>query len=260
MAKPITIRGEVIGDSWTDYLSGRIEDAAVAVTAGVRAGTDGLQLQMRQQLLAAGVRPVAGNMIGKQVYPRSGASLGAAGSIFSRGERADLILQAFSLSQEIRPDKRKYLAVPTSFNLVGGRRGGAVRVSAAQMYGMKGMTFVRPIRGGISQYSGGQVWFLRVQLAEQRKETVVTSKTGKQRRYVSTRTLAYAGGLTSGLVGGGRTKRTEDIISGARGVAGAVPMFLLLPLVVRQRKFDPAGLADFWSGQIPDLIARAFPG
>lgn len=252
MAQPIVIRGEVIGPGWSQYLGGEVEEAARAVTAGVRAATEGLHLQMRQQLLAAGVKPVVANMIGRAVYPKTGHSLGAAGSIFGKGPQAQLLLDAFSQARVITPGKGKYLAIPTGYNLEGGRRtaaGSAVRlkVTAQQMFAAKKMTFVRPVRGGISQYSGGKVWFLRVQVALEQGRNGV-------------RRLAYAGGFRNALVGGGRQRRTDFITGFAKDANpdGAVPMFLLLPLVAIAQKFDPEALAQIWTDQVPDLIGRGF--
>jgi hypothetical protein len=247
--------------SFLDYASGRVRAMETATQAGVRAGTEGLRRELREALNGAGIKPVVGNMIAQAVYPKTGASLGAAGTVFGRGERAQFILWALSQTEAIRAKGGRYLAIPTSYNRAGGRRGAAVRLSAAAMYGMKGMTFVRPIRSGISQYAGGKLWFLRVQVAEQRRETVRTTKTGKERRYVSTRKLAFAGGLQDLQVGGTKQSRVE-LITGARASnfpAGAVPMFLLVPVVTPSRRHEPDALARKWAGLVPQLIDQAMP-
>lgn len=249
--------------SFLDYATGRAEDMEKAATAAIRAATMGFRDDLRRALMDAGVKSVVGNMIGATVYPKVGHSLNAAGSVYGRGERAQFILWALSQAAVIRPGGGgKYLVVPTSYNRVGGRRGAAMRITPQQMAAMKGWTFTRPIRGGVSQYSGGKVWFLRVAVAEQRKETVRTTKSSKERRYVSTKTLAFAGGVAGLLVGGGRASRTE-LITGARPSqfpAGAVPMFLLLAVVQRGQKHDPDAIAQKWADAIPGLIDAAYPG
>lgn len=229
---------------WASEEHGRV---ARAVKIGVGAAGSGLQQDLREALQAAGVTPAAGNMIGLKVYPR-GDSLSAAASVYARGQRAALILSSFAYTRDIRPrGGAKYLAIPTGFNHRSGWRGmkrGNLVVTPQEMVAMKGMTFTRPMKNG-----RGLVWFLRVNVADARN--------------ARTRQIQRQAWLNAPrgpkLLGSGRRRRTDAILNGVHGPAGAVPMFLLLPSLRIAAKFNPAERARFWAGQIPDLIDRALP-
>lgn len=222
---------------WSDYVGTEWKRGRQAVTEGLRATGEGLKLDLRRQVAQAlGHR--AANMIGVETYPKGGkASFGAAVSVFARGDSAEKLLQAFSAETIIAPNGGKYLAIPTGFNKPGGgrRQGGNAAVSTKEMVSLKKWTYVRPTQDG-----RGLVWFLRVSEAQAK---------GKGGRVGS---MAFAGGFKRV---GGRRAGTEAALE-----AGAVPMFILLPMVTLKKRMDPAAIIQTWANRAPDLIARVKVG
>lgn len=86
---------------------------AAAITGAVAAATEGAKRDARRQIAASGLGTRFGNMIGSKVFPPGRPSLRAAGSIFARGQRADLLLGAHGADSIIRGKDGGYLAIPT---------------------------------------------------------------------------------------------------------------------------------------------------
>lgn len=87
---------------------------AVAVTAAIGAATDTLKEAYRADVSSASLGERLGKAIGSRLYPRSGASLAAAGIVFPRGTKAKHIIQAWNDGATISAKGgRKWLAIST---------------------------------------------------------------------------------------------------------------------------------------------------
>ncbi|GIX10373.1 DUF6441 family protein [Elioraea sp.] len=210
-----------------------------AVTRAIRAETERLKRELREQVVSAfGAR--GRGLSGawrSRVFPQSGDSLGAAGIVWTK---APTIIDAFERGAVIRARGARYLAVPTGFNAARGRRGrGAqgVRVTPQQMVA-SGQAFVRPFRSG-----RGFVWCLPVRQGD---------RIGRRRAPL--------------IAGGFAAVATANRRGAARWQAellrqGFVPMFLLLPQVSLARRLNareagrralarlPAAVAAEWRAQ-----------
>jgi len=97
--------------------------AAIArgTTEGVRLGTDSLKNRLRTQINSAGLGQRVAKSVRGRVYPERGASMSAAGVVFSQRSGHILIGHSGTL---VRPGNGKaYLAIPTE-NVPKRRRGG----------------------------------------------------------------------------------------------------------------------------------------
>lgn len=83
--------------------------AEKGVTAGIRRSTTGLKNERRRQVKRAGLGQKLANTERGDVYPRRGASLGAAGVVRSKAS----FMHAFATGATITPRKQKFLAVRT---------------------------------------------------------------------------------------------------------------------------------------------------
>lgn len=160
-----------------------------------------------------------------QVFPRPGVQSMRPTALIS--SRAPTLADGFDRGAVIRAKGGKFLAVPTGYNLAGGRRGGKPRLPPAQMVAAKKLTFVLPIKG-----SQNKLWCMRVTEAQSK---------GRGRRVVS---QVIAGnsmriGTGRGTVAGLRPARGRALLL----KQGFVPMFLLLRQVQLRKAFDIAGTA-----------------
>lgn len=234
MRLKLAVKGDLVRAMEAEY--GRI---ARAVTAAIDVVSADAQEELRAQVEAAfGMR--AGRRLAKTIrrkrYPR-GSSVGAAALIYSR---APDIIRGSDSGAVILPKHGRFLAIPTNFNRNLGRRGtrseratggwAGVRVTPEEMVKSK-LAFVRPTSQGT-----GLIWFLKVSRAQKQQ-----GKRGK------VRDLAYAGGLV--LVGGGRVRRTRDILE-----AGAVPMFYLVPQVRVPKRLSIARIRSKAERRLPRQI------
>jgi hypothetical protein len=208
-------------------------EAARAVYAGVAAAGAGLQLELRQEIYAAGLKTVLGNLIGLRVFPTGNASLRAVASIYARGPSADNILTSLASGLVIVPKRGRYLAIPTSLNRLGGRRGAGLRITPADMLATRQAFTIRV------KSSDRLLWCLRVNEAASGGRGRV-----KQR--------AFAGGVVE--LGGGRRARVAGFLA-----KGFVPMFVLAPAAKMKWVLHPEELGRKWGDRVADLIDRASP-
>ena len=90
-------------------MKNEIAAAEAAVTAGVREATNGIKLELRQQVTGAGLGNGIANAWRSNFYP-SGKSLGAAGFLYSKTPN---VVFAFSYGVVIKSTKGAFLAIPT---------------------------------------------------------------------------------------------------------------------------------------------------
>jgi hypothetical protein len=219
-----------------EYMKLEAEGGARAASRVMGEEARKLQLDLRAQMNSVfGASGVGlGNAWRSKTYPRR-QSLGAAGLVWSK---VPAIVNAFTEGALIRPKGgKKFLAIATGFNLIGGKRrrkkrgeveASNLRVTPKQMVASK-QAFMRPFKSG-----KGFVWCLPLKRGE---------GTGKQRR-----TRLMAGGITE--VGTANRKGRE---AWARGllVQGMVPMFLLLPAVNLPKRLDIRKPAEQAGARIP---------
>lgn len=225
---------QIAGGRFEDWMKGNRDMLAKAVTYAIGLAGKGAKEDFRQDLMRTGYKAVLGNLVGNRTYPNGGkVSVGAATLIEARGDRAQTILSNFIDGAVITPKKGKYLAVPTRWNRVSGRRGQPFLVSPEQMIASH-QSFTTRARKG----TGVRIWYLRVNAAQ--------ATTGKKRMQ------AMAGGL---IKVGATAKRTRERLQ-----IGVVPMFVLIPQTKMPRIFNASGTLQKWADAVPDLIERALPG
>ncbi|MGE0650259.1 MAG: DUF6441 family protein [Alphaproteobacteria bacterium] len=216
----VRIRAATTGP-FTDWLMRERNALEEGVTGGVRAATEGLKLDLRRAIAASGLGPRLGKAVGAQAYPKRGASLGAAGSVFARGKSAERVLTAFSEGATIRARAGgRFLAIPTEHVPRAGRGGRRPMTPFEVESHFNTDLEPVPLRGG----RGALLLVIPV-----------VKGSGQRFRRVRAR-----------RVGVGRT-------------SGFVPMFVLVPHVHLRKRFDAARLARKWAARVPELIERALP-
>jgi len=223
-----------LGASLTRILEQEVRAGERAVTRGVRAETERLKTELRQQAVSAfGARGRGiANAWRARVFPPSGESLGAAGIVWTK---VPSIVDAFERGAMIRARGGRFLAIPTGFNAAGGRRGranGGLRVTPQQMV-VSRQAFLRPFRSG-----RGFVWCLPVSQRE---------RVGRKRAPL------IAGGLAAVATGNrrGAARWQAELLR-----QGFVPMFLLVPQVQLARRLDVRGAGHRALMRLPAAIAR----
>lgn len=214
-----------------------------AISRGLRRGIE-LAGKDAQDMLRAQVR--AANFNGGRalenawrlkVYPSPGvATLRPAASIQSA---APNIHDAFDRGANITTRGRgRYLAIPTAFNTIGGRRKagsrGGLRVTAAQMAQQpRGQSFLVPLDRKVR--GGNALWCLRVAKAS------ALGRNGRRSR----RALLFAAGAVEVATGRGGGRRADGGVRKKRAEVvrelserGFVPMFLLLRVVKLRKRLS----------------------
>ena len=215
----------------TRILEQEVRAGERAVTRGVRAETERLKTELRQQAVSAfGARGRGiANAWRARIFPTSGESLGAAGIVWTK---VPSIVDAFERGATIRARGGRYLAIPTGFNAPQGRRGRGLRVTPQQMVASR-QAFLRPFRSG-----RGFVWCLPVRQGE---------RIGRKRAPL------IAGGLAAVATGNRRgvARWQAELLR-----QGFVPMFLLAPQVQLAKRLDVRGAGHRALARLPAAIAR----
>ena len=220
-----------LGASLTRILEQEVRAGERAVTRGVRAETERLKTELRQQAVSAfGARGRGiANAWRARIFPTSGESLGAAGIVWTK---VPSIIDAFERGATIRARGGRFLAIPTGFNAPQGRRGRGMRVTPQQMVASR-QAFLRPFRSG-----RGFVWCLPVRQGE---------RIGRKRAPL------IAGGLAAVATGNRRgvARWQAELLR-----QGFVPMFLLAPQVQLAKRLDVRGAGHRALARLPAAIAR----
>ena len=210
---------------FTAWLEGPRLALEEGITGGVHAATGGLKLDLRRAIGAAGLGRRLGNAVGSAVYPRRGASIGAAGTIFPRGKSAERVLTAFSEGATIRARAGgRFLAIPTpNVPETGAAFGGGRRpMTPAEVERAFGARLV-----GIATRRGGRA--------------------------------AAVLGLPADQAQGVRGRRRGRRTLGVRRRRDFVPFFILVREVRLAKRFNARRLAALWAARVPGLIERALP-
>ena len=99
-----------ISGSLIELMKKEIAAAESAVTSGVKQVTDGIKLNLRQQVLSAGLGRGLSMAWQSKMYPQGKKSIKAAGYIYSK---APDVIYAFSYGVVIKSSKGLFLAIPT---------------------------------------------------------------------------------------------------------------------------------------------------
>jgi hypothetical protein len=200
-----------------------------------------VQIELRTQARSAGFKD-GGRSIANawrlNLYPAGGVAPTTFKPAALVWSRMPTVVTAFDRGATIVARGRTYMAVPTGYNAIGGRRAGrrgGVRVTPAQMMqaGRRGEAFVLPSKSR----PGVSLWCLRVAAA-----------TGTSRR-TRNRLRLFVGSGTEVLTGHrkGQAQRRQDVQA-----QGFVPMFLLLKRVTLRKRLDVAGVRS----RVPGWFAR----
>lgn len=217
MARPLSIFQD---KSFEEHAAERVDIVARAHTAGVRAATDGFKLELRQAIVAAGLGQRLPNAVGSAVYPKGKNSIGAAGTVFARGARADLLLSVQAKGAVIRGKGGKYLAIPTR--------------AAGRTVDGKPMT--------------PAAW----QTANNQDLHVARASSG------ALVLIAYRERLRRGR-GGRYVGRERPAGFAVKNRQNYIVLFFLVRVATLRGRFDPDELARKWGDRVADLIARATP-
>ena len=94
----------------TRFLADELKAGEEAVTAGIREATNGLKLDLRQQIVGVGLGQRLANTWRSEIYPKGQNSIRAAGLVFSK---APNIVRAYADGAVIRSRHGFFLAIPT---------------------------------------------------------------------------------------------------------------------------------------------------
>jgi hypothetical protein len=92
------------------FLADELKAGEEAVTAGIREATNGLKLDLRSQIVGAGLGQRLANTWRSEIYPKGQNSIRAAGLVFSK---APNIVRAYADGTVIRSKHGFFLAIPT---------------------------------------------------------------------------------------------------------------------------------------------------
>jgi hypothetical protein len=96
--------------SLTKIMAQETKAAERAVTLGVKQATDGLKLELRGQITAAGLGQRLANTWRGEIFPKGQASINVAGFVFSK---APNIVGVYAHGAVLRSTKGLFLAIPT---------------------------------------------------------------------------------------------------------------------------------------------------
>lgn len=194
-----------------------------AVTATGREVQSELRAQARSAGFKDGGRSIA-NAWRLNLYPAAGTAPTTFKPAALVWSRMPTVVTAFDRGATIVARGRTYMAIPTGYNSIGGRRSGrrgGLRVTPAQMIqaGRRGEAFVLPSRSR----PGTALWCLRVAAA-----------TGTSRR-TRNRPRLFVGSGTEVLTGHrkGQAQRRQEILA-----QGFVPMFFLMRQVSLRKRLN----------------------
>jgi len=199
-----------------ELLQAELRTAERAVTAGVRAATDGLKTELRRQITGAGLGNRLANTWRGEVYPKSGPSIGTAGYVWSK---APGLVRMYAEGAIIRSKRGLFLAIPTR---------------AAGRYG--------DARQKITPGSWERIHGLRLRFVYRRHAPSLLVADNSR--------LTKRGRATGNI---GRSKGNAFTRLSGRTT---VPLFILVPQVSVRKRLDVDGAAQKWIAALPQLVLR----
>jgi hypothetical protein len=136
--------------------------ATRVVSRALRVGGRGARSHLRKHMRASGLGRMS-KVWRYKFYPGRRGPMSAAAFVYVRGRRAKEAVWAFENGAVIRPQRGRYLAIPTGYNKQGGYRKSksGPLVTVEDMIAAKGMTFTKRTRNGL-------LWFMRVTTAQEK--------------------------------------------------------------------------------------------
>ena len=189
-----------------------------AVTGAIRTASDGLKRELRTQVQQAGLGSRLARTWQNKVYPSSGASTGAAATVYSK---APELMRVFAEGATIKSANGLWLAIPTAAAPRRGIGGKRISPSTFPEHSLGKLRFV---------YRRGKPSLLVV-------DGVRVGRSGKVRQPKSATTKS------------GRLRK---------GIATVVMFILVRQVRIRKRPVDLAFSADKWQGRVPTLIQIEF--
>lgn len=98
-----------IDGSLTELIEGELRVAARGITAAVKRSSSCLQNELRRQVRKAGLGKGLEKAFRKNIYPKRGRSMGAAGLVFSKATR---LHEAYSADRTISTRTGSWLVIP----------------------------------------------------------------------------------------------------------------------------------------------------
>lgn len=227
-----------------EFIRERESDAARAVRAAMEGVAAGVKTELRQAIIAGGLGNRLPNAVGVAVYPPGGKpSLGAAVTVFGKGDNAQMLLDVFSNGAIIRARNAKYLLVPTKE----GRATGLLNALRLERQ-PDGSTRIKRRRLT-------DIDFLRRTLGHGARQVIDIVPPGKMNPKVG---FVIARGVVRQRRAGGIGYRpaTKRRVAQGRAVVDVV-LALLLPEVRLRKRFDAQAILERWTKRVPELIERA---
>jgi hypothetical protein len=199
-------------------LKAELGAAERAVTAGIRAGTDGLKTELRSQVTSAGLGTRLANTWRGELYPKGRPSIGAAGYVWSK---APGLVRLYAEGAVIRSKQGLFLAIPTP---AAGRFGDG--------------------RKKITPGSWERIHGLRPRFVYRRcSPSLLVADNAR---------LTKRGRAAANI---GRSKGAAFTRLSGRTT---VPIFILVPQVRVRKRLDVDGAAQKWIRALPQLVLRAW--
>jgi len=197
-------------------LQAELRTAERAVTAGVRAATDGLKTELRRQITGAGLGNRLANTWRGEVYPKSGQSISAAGYVWSKAPK---LVRLYAEGAVIRSKAGLFLAIPTP---------------AAGKYG--------DARRKITPGAWERIHGVRLRFVYRR---------GSPSLLVADNARLTGRGRAAANIG--RSKGAAFTRLAGRTT---VPLFILVPQVSVRKRLNVEGAAQKWMAALPQLVLR----
>lgn len=239
---------EVRGDL-RKVMSQKVDDAKLAVSAGVQRTGRGLKAEWRAAVAGALGRRL-GNAIRQKDYPEDGhPSLRTAALVYAQpaknGRGAAAIVSAFDKGVTIKPSTRRYLAIPLPAAGVGPK---GSRISPEAWERQKGKKLVvLPVKGGSvtaydrtgmgRSFGSGSLLLADISVAKE------GARVWRRKSVNGKRTWGWY----------------EPNLGRVRLPQKPVPMFVLVPVVKLPKKFDLSAAAAKAQGALAGNIVAAWP-
>lgn len=216
----LKITASVSGDSLSTQVKASGDRFAQAVSVAVAGATEGVKLELRQQLGSSGRFTRFRNAIQSRVFPKPPRfSVRAAGTVFGAGDAADRAFSAFSTGAVVVPKVARSLAIPLH----------GVRGADGRLLGPK------------SSFFAGRLHFIP---SRQRSRALSVG-------VLATKAAGRPGEIRKQLATKGRARVAEHL------VGEWIPQFLLVRSAKLPKLLSPETAMEKWTGLIPSLIDAA---
>jgi hypothetical protein len=200
-------------------LKAELRGAERAITAGVRAATISLKMELRAQVTGAGLGQRLANTWRLRIYPEGEQSLAAAGLVWSK---APNLIRIYDEGAIIRSRQGLYLAIPTP---------------AAGRFGDR--------RQKITPLLWERIHGMRLRFIYRHPEPSLL---------VADNVRLTARGRAASNIG-----RSKGAAYSRLSGRATVPLFILVPQVSVRKRLDVEAAAQKWMRALPQLVLRHWP-